>query len=485
MKRGYFPVAMAVLALFLFLFLFPERMTAFRRVVLETQLSGMITTLGPRLLLVLAVVAVTILFGRLYCAFLCPAGLLQHLFTHIGKRLGIARLKYRRPFPALSVAVIAFVILFIVLLGRSSLVGPVPGFGVLVQPFGEIFRHGLHRAWQLLADNPTHAAAVAALFALMVVLPLFAGRVFCNRLCPVGILLGWAAALPGRRFRIDPDRCVSCGRCARACPVGCVDVPNKRIEADRCVECRDCVNACAPAAIAKTPPTGKTSRDRRTFVWKALTAVLGGLFVFSRNLTRPGGLIGTAVAGEAPVVPAGSHGNDRHRLRCIGCQACVPTCPVSIIRPRKGRPVLDYRYGYCQYNCQSCSDSCPAGAITHVDPEEKHVTRIARVSLDIEHCVVLTQGHHCGACAEVCPTHAVSMVHSGSDLSAPTFPDFDPDYCIGCGGCYHVCPAHPRAFSLEGLAVHERTKGVRVLENAHDEEPGPPPEPGELTDFPF
>lgn len=481
MKRWYFPIAMVILAAFLVLFLFPGNLVDTRRILLGSQFSGMITRAGPYLLLAAGVLLACMLFGRLYCAYLCPAGLLQHLFTHIGRRLGLARLGYRPALPVLSIAIMALVVLYVVLIGCSSFLGPVPGFAILVQPLGETLRHGHVSAMRFLAENPAHTVVVALLFAVFILLPLFKGRVFCNRVCPVGILLGWVNRLPGQRFRILPDKCVSCGQCARVCPMGCADVREKKIDAERCVECWDCANACKFGAIEKG---WQRSPERRSFLSNAASAALGGLFVFSHAAVRPGGLIGDAAAGEVPVAPPGSGGNDPHQLRCIACQACVPACPVGIILPHRGRPVLSFRHGYCQYNCAECARSCPAGAISPVTLEEKHRIRLAQVELHTQHCVVKTKGEHCGACAEVCPTHAVSMVEQGGGL--PPLPDLDPAYCIGCGGCFHVCPEQSRAFTLNGLRHHEHSEGIRIMESAHtNTENTPPPDPDSLTDFPF
>lgn len=498
MKNWYFPIAMLILAAFLFLFLYPANITLYRNIALNAQFSTMLAFVGRPLILALAVLVLTMLFGRLYCAYLCPAGLLQHLFTHVGRWTGLSRLSYRKAMPILSYAVVGLVAVYGIIAGSALIFGPIPGYSLLFQPVSDLFRRGYDNAGRYLVDNPVYAATVAILFVLMIIAPLFYGRVFCNRLCPVGIVLGWATFLPGRRFRIIPETCAACGQCAKVCPMGCIDAVNKTIDAEHCVECRDCMTVCKLGAVEKT---WQRSSGRRSFLSAATVTALGGFFVFSKRLTQPGGLLGSASSADVPVAPAGSGGNETHKLHCIGCQGCVPVCPVGIIRPHNdGRPVLDYRYGFCQYNCNRCSRSCPTGAIQPLSRQEKQTTRLARVTLHFENCVVLTRGNHCGACAEVCPTHAVSMIQPGVE-DMPPVPDFDPEYCIGCGACYHVCPATPRAFSLTGLQKQERSKGIRFADSQDTErngEGGRGRERGDrdnedsqngdanaLTDFPF
>ena len=65
-------------------------------------------------------------------------------------------------------------------------------------------------------------------------------------------------------------------------------------------------------------------------------------------------------------------------------------------------------------------------------------------------------GTNCGACAEHCPTGAVSMVPYKGSL---TIPQINPDLCIGCGGCEYICPTRPyRAIYVEGLDKHLEAK---------------------------
>ncbi|MEZ3506027.1 MAG: Coenzyme F420 hydrogenase/dehydrogenase, beta subunit C-terminal domain [Lachnospiraceae bacterium] len=67
----------------------------------------------------------------------------------------------------------------------------------------------------------------------------------------------------------------------------------------------------------------------------------------------------------------------------------------------------------------------------------------------------------CGACAEICPLKAVSMVR---DREGFCYPQVDRSLCTACGKCRQVCPIK-RHESVEGqnlyLGVQAKDKGIR------------------------
>lgn len=476
-RKWRFPISMLILVVFISVFLLRDgEWLPLRKVVLATQFTTAVTHVGVRLIFAAVILALTVALGRFYCALLCPAGMVQDLFSRIGRRLGLSRLHYVR-FPFAVNA--AFMVAAIVFAG-ILLLDPIAMFGSLALPAGALVDDGLWGARRFYAGEISAFAAVLTVFGVLVVVPLFFGRVFCDAACPVGTLFRLLGRLPGRRLVIAPDKCVSCGKCSTVCAARCADPMGKRIDAERCLLCFDCAEACRFDAVAY----GKEHvSGRRGFLGTAGAVALGGTFVFSREMRQR---LGIGYADGTRVTPPGTGGQVGHAGRCVGCQACVLSCPVGIIRADglDARPVLDFRQGYCQYNCRDCLSSCPAGVFRRMELGEKQTTRLARIGFERERCVVVIKNDACGACAEVCPTHALVMVEQGE--GKPTVPDFAPDHCIGCGACFHVCPSVPRAFTVEGLARHERSAGVRLVE--HESAPDEPWDAGgaeDMTDFPF
>ncbi len=100
------------------------------------------------------------------------------------------------------------------------------------------------------------AAAAATALAIVAVAPK-RGRLLCNSVCPVGILLGIGSSKAVFHAEIDPDKCINCGLCEQNCKSECIDSKMHTIDYQRCVVCFDCMAVCPNGAISY-----KTGRNR-------------------------------------------------------------------------------------------------------------------------------------------------------------------------------------------------------------------------------
>ncbi|MDR3192105.1 MAG: 4Fe-4S binding protein [Treponema sp.] len=419
---------------------------------------------------ILGILALSLLFGRVFCSVLCPLGTSQELFWRAGNFLrGRAgkKAKGRRPGIVRSGYAAAPGMRYAAPLLTG--LGLVLSFSPLMMALDPLsnFGRGLGAFRALMGGKAEPFGFLLALpFVLILVLAFFQGRVFC-RWCPVGLTLGLLspAALLGMKVS---SRCVSCGICEKKCPAACMDSRSKRIDSDGCVLCFSCASAC-PGGSVSYGPRGKAAlsgESRRVFLKGAgrASVLCGAVYLAGPGLRLFSSSGATDTAGSRfPILPPGALNERRYRAFCVGCQACASACPVGIIRtPYSPRPVLDYAKAGCQYNCVECGKVCPTGAIRRLDVEEKHRTRVALSSLSFERCVVNTKRESCGACAEVCPTGAITMISYGeSGVPWLTRPVFDERYCIGCGACFVACPAEPRALSVEAVPEQTLTAGVR------------------------
>lgn len=76
-------------------------------------------------------------------------------------------------------------------------------------------------------------------------------RAFCKYLCPITVFLKPMSYFAVMRIKVDEDKCISCGKCKRVCPMN-VDVTSnsrKRENATECILCVKCVEACPKNAL--------------------------------------------------------------------------------------------------------------------------------------------------------------------------------------------------------------------------------------------
>lgn len=76
-------------------------------------------------------------------------------------------------------------------------------------------------------------------------------RAFCKYICPITIFLKPMSYFSLFRIKVDNDKCISCNKCTKVCPMN-VEVNNnsrKRKNATECILCMKCVDECPKDAL--------------------------------------------------------------------------------------------------------------------------------------------------------------------------------------------------------------------------------------------
>lgn len=76
-------------------------------------------------------------------------------------------------------------------------------------------------------------------------------RAFCKYICPVTVFLKPMSYFSAVRVTCDKEKCVSCGKCRRVCPmdVDMTDNSRKRKNGTECILCYECVKNCPKGAL--------------------------------------------------------------------------------------------------------------------------------------------------------------------------------------------------------------------------------------------
>lgn len=153
----------------------------------------------------------TLVFGRLYCSTLCPAGVLQDIINNLlcrfrKKKNGTYRFSYHKPLNVLrySILVLTGISVFAGVLNLYLLLDPYSNFGRiasnLFRPLVMWCNNGAaevlmkmdnYSLYQVTINTVTMAGFLGGVIALslFIGLTVWRGRLFCNTICPVGALL--------------------------------------------------------------------------------------------------------------------------------------------------------------------------------------------------------------------------------------------------------------------------------------------------------
>jgi polyferredoxin len=377
----------------------------------------------------LLLLGVTLLFGRVFCNWMCPYGTLHQfvgwLFNIRKNKSKLDSNRYRGAFQIKYFILTVFLVMAafgslqiglldpICLLVRTFTVALTPAFDVAIAEGGaRLHAQGFDPDLSAFLFAPGAAEArifggawlVGLLIVGLVGMNLVIPRFFCRVLCPLGAFLGVLSRFA--IFRIDRDvtKCTDCDLCLKGCE-GAAD-PQGALRKSECFVCFNCIDDCPEGALSfrLTPPS---IVDRVVGSVKQGTATLFGRKVISRRL-------GTEVAApEVPkrrwifasvagvlafpflrfsksvnergfdakaIRPPGSVAEPEFLERCIKCDQCINVCPTNVLQPSTlaeggleglWTPVMDFSVGFCQLNCTLCSEVCPTGAIQKISLEKK------------------------------------------------------------------------------------------------------------------
>lgn len=184
--------------------------------------------------------------GRWICGWLCPFGLVQEILHKIpSPKIIIPQWMRYIKYLLLLVFVLLLPALWVNTLGMGD-----PTFCKYICPAGT-----LESGIPLLLTNPPLREAAGNLFLLKLVLlivtillSIIIFRPFCRVACPLGAIYGLFNPISIYRYQVDPDRCISCGKCADQCKMG--SAMYQQANSPECIRCGQCSFNCPTDAIS-------------------------------------------------------------------------------------------------------------------------------------------------------------------------------------------------------------------------------------------
>lgn len=181
------------------------------------------------------VLLLTLVFGAVFCSFVCPLGTLQEWIGKIGKK--IFKKKYNKFIPQKVHNVLRY-FRYIALIATIILT-----FNASRLIFADVDPY--YAMYHFFTDEITIGSLIV--LAATMIGSLFVERPWCKYVCPYGAVLGLVGKFSIFKIRRKASACNNCTLCDRQCPVNIEISKHEKIGHAACIRCMDCVeedNSC-------------------------------------------------------------------------------------------------------------------------------------------------------------------------------------------------------------------------------------------------
>ena len=241
-----------------------------------------------------------------------------------------------------------------------------------------------------------------------------------------GQLLALERNMITKRFCLQllRDRCMGCDVCSLACPQEAIELrpgavengrltqgPTIDIDSAHCNFCGECVVLCPVNALQLTV---NGQPEVPVIEYETFPELIKEVSVNGDRL-RPDSLAACQDSCPTEVISIRTERESGGQVtsvlsvevdesNCIYCQQCEVACPgvFRVTKPWLGRVLLEV--GLCPDGCQACADICPTDALTMQE---------GQLTLDERFCL------YCDACQLICPAEGAVRVERSRILHTP------------------------------------------------------------------
>lgn len=208
----------------------------------------------------LAIVAVSLAFGKAFCSWLCPVGFLSEMVGEFGEKVTKKLFKRKLTVPkfldyplrSLKYLLLLFFV-YAIFFAMTAL----------------SLKFFLDTPYNLVSDvKMYYFFAQISPLALWIIVILFVVSIFirnfwCRYLCPYGALLGLTGLLSPFKIKRNSTTCIDCSLCTKACPNNIKVEKVRFVISDECTSCLSCVDACPVADTLDVTLMGKKKFPKR------------------------------------------------------------------------------------------------------------------------------------------------------------------------------------------------------------------------------
>lgn len=204
-------------------------------------LSGQIHPVHPAgLFILVAIFLMSLTFGKTFCSWVCPFGLLSEALGDLGEKIMRRKLRLPRVLDYLLRS-LKYLLLGFFLYAIFFVMGETALRAFLDSPYNQVADV---KMYYFFADISTFAFIVVA---ALILLSIFIRNFWCRFLCPYGALLGILGLFSPAKIKRNPKTCIDCAKCAKVCPSRIKVDQVGTVLSDECTGCAQCIDACPVA----------------------------------------------------------------------------------------------------------------------------------------------------------------------------------------------------------------------------------------------